>query len=206
MTDIRKCDEFGWSKQSAVAYTFTLMGLTYFFPLFLMSILYGRMFVFLWHRRIPGIENMPEITRKRAMKRCTKKKRWVRLFIMVVFCFMICHMPMNVMSFLWYASRLDLIVWSPPPYMVIIAFHAELLLYLNSALNPMLYALFHQTLKRTLIDCYKWVCCQGERPFWRSRTATMQHTVTLRLQRFSKLSSKSSTSSKSARSNRSVNL
>lgn len=158
----KRCDEYGWSRQQALEFTYTLLVLTYFLPLLLLFLIYGRIFIFLWFRKIPGIGDLPRCVQAKMKKKSLKKKKLVEMLITVVITFMLCNLPQNVMSLLWYHSQQT--GWEPPIYIEIVSFHSEVFFYSNAALSPIVYGFLHGKMKEASFSILRWVFCCEKRP------------------------------------------
>ena len=94
----------------------------------------------------------------------TARRKVIRLLIMVVVAFVICHLPVHV-------RKLAQDWW--PKYnggtnsAILFTIFTNLLMYANSAANPILYALMSKKFRNSMRDivvCRRLGCCQGQRP------------------------------------------
>ena len=137
----RQCDEYGWSEENRTRFSYALTIMIYFLPLIILTVWYTRIVHYIWFRKIPGIENLPLYMHMKMKKKYFKRRKLIRMLLVVVITFALCNLPHHVVTILWY-SRNEL-NWTPPRSMIFIAFHAEILLYLNAALNPLVYGFLH---------------------------------------------------------------
>ena len=137
----KQCDEYGWSEENRTRFSYALTVMIYFLPLIILTVWYTRIVHYIWFRKIPGIENLPLYMHMKMKKKYFKRRKLIRMLLVVVITFALCNLPHHVITILWY-SRNEL-NWTPPRSMIFIAFHAEILLYLNAALNPLVYGFLH---------------------------------------------------------------
>ena len=160
-----RCDEFGWvdPHEDPRNYTIALFVIQYMTPLIMMSFAYGRIFVFLWYYRMPGSQDMPFEIRQKVFNKQVRRRKMIKMLLAVILTFMVCHLPQHVMAFLWYVARNT---FKAPPYMVFFGFTAEMMLYLNSALNPILYGFLHKKFHACAAAILRWIVCGDSRPNW----------------------------------------
>ena len=133
-------------------YTAFLTNFTYIIPSTLLIIINAKLIYFRLNRRIPEIGNWSK-TRKRNIPRKIRNQKSVCLLISMVLVFMICDLTQNIINILWhFGNNLN---WTAPTFTGVISFYSEIILYLNSALNPILYCFidwrFRQALLKLLV-------------------------------------------------------
>ena len=144
-------------------YTITLFVVMYCVPLLTMSILYSRISWFLWLRRTPGTQL--EANQRKAEK---SKKKVVKMLITVVFAFICCWLPLQVVTFVvFYVSA----AVSPGLY-----FLCETLMRINACLNPLIYAVFSENYREAFKDVVL-SCVYGRRKFQRVPSQTARSTM-----------------------------
>ena len=148
INDVCSCRDFGWNTNSLRVYTAFLMSFTYITPSILLIIINARLIHFQLNRRIPGDENWSKTRKRNMLRKIINQKKSVCLLISMVLVFMICHLPQNIINILWhFGNNLN---WTAPISIGIISFHSKIILYLNSALNPILYCFIDRRFRRAL--------------------------------------------------------
>ena len=109
--------------------------MNYALPVILSSLIYGKVMCHLWQRQIPGSQHLPILIQKQ-MRKVSNRKTVCRRISRFHSAFIITHLPLIVVTVLWYFGAS--FNWKAPSYMWIVAFHAEILRYANSAFNPIL--------------------------------------------------------------------
>ena len=102
---------------------------TYFVPLVVISILYGKTAHAIWFRHVPG----NELNENQQHQQEISKKRAVRMLIIIVITFSICWLPGQTLHFFWAVTRFTIDV---PDILMYLAFWLG---HANSAINPWLY-------------------------------------------------------------------
>ena len=117
------------------AYTVALFVIIYMVPFTSMLIFYALISHFLWFRKIPGSSS--ESTKRRVMaNRC----QVIRMLITIVLCFIICWLPLQIVTFSYYFGDAEL----PEGFF----FASDFLIKANGAINPMIYAVFNEKFRR----------------------------------------------------------
>ena len=145
------CAEFGWSFSDARRYIVTLMTLTYFIPVIVSSMAYGKAMHYLWDRQVPGSQNLPA-DMKKLLKKTLKRAKICRRMLRILLVFILLHLPSTVLTVFWYFGK-D-IKWTPPNYIWIVAFHAEIIKYANSAVNPILFCVLDPSFRIAIRSCF----------------------------------------------------
>ena len=149
INDVCSCRDFGWNINSLRVYTGFLMSFTYITPSILLIIINARLIHFQLNRQIPGAENWSKTRKINMLRKILNQKKSVSLLISMVLAFMICHLPQNIINILWhFGNNLNR---TAPISIGIISFHSEIILYLNSILNPILYCFIDRRFRRALL-------------------------------------------------------
>ena len=129
------CGEYGWTINQTKSYALVGLVMNYVLPVIVSSLIYGKVMCHLWQRKIPGSQHLPALMQKQ-MRRILNRKTVCRRISRFHSTFVITHLPLTVVTVLWYFGA-DF-NWKAPSYMWVVAFHAELVHYANSAINPLL--------------------------------------------------------------------
>ncbi|CAD6193068.1 unnamed protein product [Caenorhabditis auriculariae] len=137
--------------------TFNLFG--YVLPLGISVFLYWRMLRRLWDTPRPGNEQQSTIAhcgsiRSRPEARRAKKKV-TRLVLCVLITWALCWLPLNVCFFMSGLSYPEPLVVSYGVSMVVVQISSQVLAYMNSCLNPILYALMSENFRKGFIRILK---------------------------------------------------
>ena len=160
---VKRCDEYGWAnpKKDAAAYTYALFGLEYAVPGLFLGFLYLRIFLNLWYHSFPGMQDMPKSSWQKFRKKHYRRKKTVVMLLTVFLMFMICNLPLHVLSFIYFVEGPN---FTPPSFMPVITMCAEMLVYANSAMNPILYGFMHRKFSACARGLLKWMFCGERRP------------------------------------------
>eukprot|EP00794_Sanderia_malayensis_P010040 gene10040-11065_t len=160
---LKICGEFGWSdpQRDGALYTYALFILQYALPGIIMAYLYLGVFLNLWFHKFPGMDQMSKQNLQKFRKKHYRRKKTVIMLLSMFLVFMVCFLPMHVMSFIFYVSGSS---FKPPPYMQLVAMCAEMIMYSNSALNPIVYGFLHEKFKACARGILRWFFCGGQRP------------------------------------------
>lgn len=158
-----ECGEFNWAnpQKDAATYTYILFCLEYALPGLVTGLLYLRIILNLWYRDIPGMQNMSKMACKRFRRKHYRRKKTVIMLLAIFLTFMVCNLPMHVISFIFYVEGPR---FQAPSYMSIITTTAEMLMYGNSAANPMLYGFLHNKFSSSAKALLKGIFCRRKRP------------------------------------------
>jgi len=121
--------------------------LTYIAPAIIATVAYGKIMIFVYHRKIPGSQSLPEIMLKKLVKSFKRSKTCKRI-VRVLLLFIVLHLPSTVVTVLLH-FRVEM-HWTPPHYMRIVSFHAEIIRYLNSAINPILFCIIDPSFRMSI--------------------------------------------------------
>ena len=157
------CGEYGWSdpQKDAAIYTYVLFSLEYAVPGLLTGFLYLRIILNLWYRDVPGMQNMTKLARQQFRNKHYRRKKTVIMLLAIFLTFMVCNLPMHVISFIYYVTGSS---FKAPSYMPVITTSAEMLMYGNSAANPILYGFLHKKFSASAKALLKWIFCRKRRP------------------------------------------
>ncbi|XP_076055529.1 allatostatin-A receptor-like [Oratosquilla oratoria] len=128
-----------------IGFTFTM----YFVPLTVIVVLYLLILNRLWYGVVPGGNRSAENVRG--------KKRVTRMVVIVVVTFIVCWFPIQIVLLL---KSLDLYKMSTPKIILQIA--AQVLAYINSCVNPILYAFLSDPFRKAF---RKVIACGPQRRF-----------------------------------------
>ena len=117
------------------AYTIALFIVIYMVPFTSMLIFYSLISHFLWFRKVPG--NGTKSSKRRAM---TSRRKVIRMLLTLVLCFIICWLPLQIVTFFFYFDDTEL----PMGFY----FSSEFLIRANGAVNPIIYAVFNEKFRR----------------------------------------------------------
>ncbi|XP_031549484.1 substance-P receptor-like [Actinia tenebrosa] len=123
-------------------YTIVLFIIIYCVPFLSMAILYYSLAHHLWCKKIPN--NFHPIQRYLIICR----RRVVRMLVAVLFCFIVCWLPLQVVTFSAYFQE-DIQI-SPN-----VIFAVEMLIRANGAINPFLYLIFSRTFRQAAIKAFR---------------------------------------------------
>lgn len=141
------CDE-EWSssatenKLASRVYTIVLFIIIYCIPFSSMAILYYNLAHHLWCKKIPS--NFHPIQRYLIICR----RRVIRMLVAVLFCFIVCWLPLQAVNFSAYFQ--EGIAISPN-----VIFAVELLIRANGAINPFLYLIFSRTFRQAAVKAFR---------------------------------------------------
>ena len=157
------CGEYGWSdpQRDAAIYTYVLFSLEYAVPGLLTGFLYLRIILNLWYRDVPGMQNMTKLARRKFRNKHYRRKKTVIMLLAIFLTFMICNLPMHVISFIYYVKGSS---FKAPSYMPVITTSAEMSMYGSSAVNPILYGFLHKKFSASAKALLKWIFCRKTRP------------------------------------------
>ncbi|XP_046641137.1 allatostatin-A receptor-like isoform X2 [Daphnia pulicaria] len=140
-TGCRFLHKEGWSYY---AFQIAFFATSYVVPLLLICGLHVGMLTHLWRRTTPG--GRVSVRRQRG-----KKMRVTRLVCIVVFTFAICWLPIQL-----YLLLKSLALFNTSPVTVVIQITSHILAYMNSCMNPFLYAFISDNFRksfRKIIHC-----------------------------------------------------
>lgn len=154
----KECGEFRWKEpeKDAATYTYVIFSLEYAIPGLITGLLYLRIILNLWFRSIPGMQNMSKLACQRFRKKHYRRKKTVIMLMAIFLTFMVCNLPMHVLSFIYYVQGTN---FKAPSYMHIVTMSAEMLMYANSAANPVLYGFLHNKFSSSAKALLKWIFC-----------------------------------------------
>ena len=157
------CGEYSWAdpEKDAATYTYVLFCLEYALPGLVTGLLYLRIILNLWYRNIPGMQNMSKKACQRFRNKHYRRKKTVIMLLAIFLMFMVCNLPMHVLSFIHYVMGPR---FNAPSYMPVITTSAEMLMYGNSAVNPVLYGFLHNKFSASAKALLKWIFCGQKRP------------------------------------------
>ena len=125
------------------AYTIALFIVIYMIPFTAMIIFYSLISHYLWFRKVPDVGN--KSNKRRIM---ASRRKVILMLITTVFCFIICWLPLQIVTFSYFFDDGDLPVG--------FFFASEFLIRANGAFNPLIYAVFNETFRRgfkSLMSC-----------------------------------------------------
>ena len=159
---VKRCDEFGWPdpNKDAATYTYVLFVVQYALPGLLTGYLYLRVLLALWFHSFPGMQNMSKASCLQFRKKHYRRKKTIVMLLTIFLTFMACNLPMHVISFIFYVEGSN---FKAPPYMHIITTCAEMIMYTNSAINPILYGFMHNKFSSSAKGLLRWVFCREKR-------------------------------------------
>ncbi|EDO39719.1 predicted protein, partial [Nematostella vectensis] len=133
------CDE-DWSPafdttRASRVYTIFLFAVAYCVPFVVMSVMYSVICRQLWMRKIPGEQDI-----EKSKKALESRKKVVKMLITVVVCFVLCWLPVQVATFLWDYSGVEI--------SVDLNFILMFLMRSHSAVSPCIYAIFSQNYRQ----------------------------------------------------------
>jgi hypothetical protein len=122
---------------------YTLIGFTiiYMVPFTTIAILYSLVAKHLWFRKIPGGHSE---TQQNVLK---SRRKTVNMLIVVLIFFVICWLPLQVMTLLAYFSESTNINTE-------VLFAGEFLIRTNAAINPLLYVIFSSTFRQAVKNAF----------------------------------------------------
>ncbi|XP_022797944.1 orexin receptor type 1-like [Stylophora pistillata] len=121
---------------AAKDYTLVLFVTLYVFPLLTMLFMYSFIVSKLWKRQIPGFRSSRDEIRTRTLT-----NKVVKMLITVITLFCVCWLPLHVYLFMVYFAYDKITCFDSS---MSFYFTSLFLQHANSAINPYLYALFHQ--------------------------------------------------------------
>ena len=125
-----KCASYGFYPPGNIrGFMLYLFIVTYFVPLVVISILYGKTAHAIWFRHVPG----NELNENQQHQQEISKKRAVRMLIIIVITFAICWLPGQALNLFWAVTRFTIDL---PDILMYLAFWLG---HANSAINPWLY-------------------------------------------------------------------
>ena len=125
-----QCANYGFYPPGNIrGFMLYLFIVTYFVPLVVISILYGKTAHAIWFRHVPG----NELNENQQHQQEISKKRAVRMLIIIVITFAICWLPGQAFTLFWAVTRFSITV---PDILMYLAFWLG---HANSAINPWLY-------------------------------------------------------------------
>lgn len=125
------------------AYTIALFIVIYMIPFTTTIIFYSSISHYLWFRKVPEVANKSNKRRILASRR-----KVILMLITTVLCFIICWLPLQIVTFSYFFSDGDL----PVEFF----FASEFLIRANGSINPLIYAVFNETFRRgfkSLLSC-----------------------------------------------------
>jgi hypothetical protein len=122
-------------------YTIILFTIIYLIPFLSMAILYYKVARHLWFKKIPS--HFHPIQRYLLISR----RRVVRMLVAVLACFIVCWLPLQVITFSTYFQ--ESIILSHD-----VVFTVEFLIRANGAINPFLYITFSRTFRKAAIKAF----------------------------------------------------
>lgn len=132
------CKETWTSRQSQI-YSIALVLMGYMIPLCFLALLYGKVGYILWHRR--GVVNsLPERSIRRHQQ---QRKKRVALLLSLVISFALLWGPYFIIQCTDY--------FTTPQYNTEIFSYIHVLGHTNVALNPILYAVFHEKIRAEFV-------------------------------------------------------
>ena len=157
-----QCNEFGWKnmQRDAAAYTYALFALQYAIPGIIVAFLYLRIFLNLWFYNFPGMQNMSKADWQIFRRKHYRRKKTFIMLLAIYLAFMVCNLPMHVISLIYYVQGSS---FKAPPYMGIIVVCAEMVMYSNSALNPLLYGFLHKKFRACTAGLLRKLFCADKR-------------------------------------------
>ncbi|KAK3733563.1 hypothetical protein QZH41_004254 [Actinostola sp. cb2023] len=162
------CDE-DWgplfnSTTASRVYTLFLFSVVYCVPFLAMTIMYTIICKKLWQRRIPGEQN------RNSCKAMTKsRKKVVKMLIVVVIAFIICWLPVQILSFLWeYEENIKF-----PP---IVNFLCQLLMRAHASMSPCIYAVFSGNYRAGFKKAL-FYCCGGKNKYIHGDNCSRRATI-----------------------------
>ena len=125
-----QCANYGFYPAGNIrGFMLYLFIVTYFVPLVVISILYGKTAHAIWFRHVPG----NELNENQQHRQEISKKRAVRMLIIIVITFAICWLPGQALTLFWAVTRFTIDL---PDILMYLAFWLG---HANSAINPWLY-------------------------------------------------------------------
>ncbi|XP_020902804.1 RYamide receptor-like isoform X1 [Exaiptasia diaphana] len=128
------CDE-DWSpafedtRLASRIYTLLLFSVVYCVPFMAMTIMYTIICKKLWKRKIPGEQN--ETNNKTLTE---SRKKVVKMLIVVLIAFIVCWLPIQIISFVWEYAGVDI--------PLVVYFICGFLIRTHASLSPCIYAIF----------------------------------------------------------------
>ena len=160
-------DVFGDFLKGVKGYYIYLFLLTYFFPLLVISVLYGLVCRRLWRRKMPGLVSSETERRREATKR-----RVVRTLVIVTAAFAICWLPAQCYHLIW---AIDFTHHSSlPRYVMFVCIWCG---HANSALNPWLYMLLTDKFRVALREVFFGSSTRPRSKSFKSQSSTRYTTV-----------------------------
>ena len=158
------CGEYGWSdpQKEAAIYTYVLFTLEYAIPGLLTGFLYLRIILNLWYRDVPGMQNMTKQERQIFRNKHYRRKKTVIMLVAIFLTFMLCNLPMHVISFIYYVKGSS---FQAPSYMLEVTTSAEMLMYGNSGINPILYGFLHKKFITSTKALFRRVFCRQNQDY-----------------------------------------
>ncbi|CAB3399461.1 unnamed protein product [Caenorhabditis bovis] len=142
--------------------TFNVFG--YVLPLGISVFLYWRMLRRLWYTPRPGLST-PTMNPNTAFSSSSSlrgrpearraKKKVTRLVLCVLIIWALCWLPLNVCFFMSGIAYPQSLVFSYGIIMVVVQISSQVLAYMNSCLNPILYALMSENFREGFIRVLK---------------------------------------------------
>ena len=127
------------------AYTIALFIVIYMIPFTTTIIFYSSISHYLWFRKVPEVGN--KSNKKRIM---ASRRKVILMLITTVLCFIICWLPLQIVTFSYFFGDGDL----PVEFF----FASEFLIRANGAINPVIYAVFNETFRRGFKSLLSCVC------------------------------------------------
>lgn len=134
----------GKSKMSILAFMVFLFLVTYFCPLVIITILYGKTAHTIWFRRTPG----ERLTETQQSQDEISKKRVIRMLVLIVTVFALCWLPVHIKNLL-FAARISGASISDLPQIVDLL--TSWLAQASSAINPWLYIGLSTKIRRAFL-------------------------------------------------------
>lgn len=125
------------------AYTIALFIVIYMVPFTTTIMFYSLISHYLWFRKIPGNSN--KSNKRRVM---ASRRKIILMLITIVFCFIVCWLPLQIVTFSLFFGYADLPVG--------LFFASEFLIRANGAINPIIYTVFNETFRggfKSLLCC-----------------------------------------------------
>lgn len=134
---VRACVE-SWSDDQALAFSYALLAILYIIPLLILIFLYSRIGYCMWKRRSVG-----ERLNNNDQHSYNRRVRLVTLLVVLVALFAVLWGPYFVIQCLQLYKR--------PDYNPRVVGYLQMMGHANVAIDPVLYALFHQQIRKRML-------------------------------------------------------